>query len=157
MKEIFQLKRVRYELGDFIRYLEETDDIFELGIASGVLYHLLNPVELIRLLSLRCRSILLWTVYYDEGFMADNVEVGRRFHETPAETVTGGFAHKLYRKRYDEALEWKGFCGGGDVEACWLERETILAAFQYFGFRVMEVVDEKNPNGSAMLLAATRQ
>lgn len=157
MKEVFALQRVKFLLGDFLPYLRTTTDRFDLGIASGVLYHLLNPVELLQLLAPRCDSLFLWTHCYDATYMAGHPDVGRYFDPEPQTSSVGGFTHHLYRKRYGEALQWKGFCGGGAIDSCWLTQSDILGALQHLGYRVINLLEEtKNPNGPSLLVAATR-
>jgi hypothetical protein len=158
LKEIFQLQRARFLLGDFLPYLRATEESFDIGFACGVLYHLLDPVELIELLSRRCRSVFLWTHYYDPRHAAEHPEMGAQFEPEVPRRVTGGFSHTPHRRRYPaQVFEWKGFCGGGAPEACWLERGDITGALRHFGFRILGEVPEDNPNGPALLLAATRE
>src|SRR5262249_6341085 len=45
-KEILQLKKSRFWLGDFMKALEHWDQRYDLIIASGVLYHLKHPLKL---------------------------------------------------------------------------------------------------------------
>jgi hypothetical protein len=44
IKEIFNLDCVKFKLGDFIQFLEKTNSKFDLVFASGVLYHMLEPI-----------------------------------------------------------------------------------------------------------------
>ncbi len=154
LKEAFGLTKVRFQLGDFLPYLRTTSDHYSVGFACGVLYHLPDPVELIALLALRCQSVFIWTHYYDPAFYAAHPDAAAYF-QAPAPAVTAGFAHSRYRKSYGIANQQPGFCGG-DRDASWLTQADILGAFRHFGFRTVSVVEEKNPNGSAMLLAVTR-
>ena len=57
LKELLGLNRSRFMLGDFVSYLR-TSERYDLVIASGVLYHLVNPVETIALMSKGKRSAL---------------------------------------------------------------------------------------------------
>jgi len=157
LKEVFQLQRVRFQLGDFLPYLKSTDEHFAVGFACGVLYHLLNPVELIELLAKHCDAVFVWSHYYDSAAVNEHPTLSRYFEPQPVEQSVGGFKHHLYRKRYGEALEWKGFCGGGAVEACWMPANEMIDAFRHFGFRVLGEVHERNPNGPAILLAVARE
>ena len=52
-KELTCLRKARFLLGDFVEYLRHTCETFDLILASGVLYHMSNPVELISLISRR--------------------------------------------------------------------------------------------------------
>lgn len=156
LKEVFGLQRVRFQLGDFMPYLRETKERFEIGFACGVLYHLLDPVELIQLLGRTCDAVFVWTHVYDAAYMAANPDVGRYFQSEPQVSTVGGYTHRLHRKAYAGARDWKGFCGGAATDACWMSKDELLGAFRHFGFRVLEAIDEKNPNGPALLLAVAR-
>jgi len=129
-------------------------------LASGVLYHQTNPVELLARLAGRGRHLFIWTHYYDATFMAAHPEIGGYFDPVPQASEVEGFRHQLHRKRYAEALQWAGFCGGGAIEASWLTQATLLQAITHFGFEVVELWDERkhgvptNPNGPTLLLAA---
>lgn len=156
LKEIFQLQRVRFQLGDFLPYLKSTDERFAVGFACGVLYHMLNPVELIQLLAKTCDAVFVWSHYYDPTRIGSIPALANYFVTEPVVETVGGFRHRLYRKRYGEALEWKGFCGGGAVDSCWMPANDLIDAFRHFGFRVLGEVHETNPNGPAILLAVAR-
>jgi len=155
MKETFGLRNVHFLLGDFLPYLRGTAESFDVGFACGVLYHLLNPVELIQQLALHCRAVFVWTHFYDPAFMAANPTIAAYFQPGRPASV-GGFDHMLYRKGYGAAVQWKGFCGGGANEACWLSSSDILTAFQHFGFKILDQGVEQNPNGPALLFVAER-
>ena len=140
--------------------LDRPDPADPRALASGVVYHQKNPVELLSLLAGRARHLFIWTHYYDAQFVAARQDIGRYFEPQPLPNEVAGFAHHLYRKRYAEALEWKGFCGGGDIDTSWLTKADLLGALQNFGFEIVETWDERkdgqptNPNGPSILIAA---
>ena len=45
VKNILQMDKVEFKYGDFVSYLESTAELFDFIIASGVLYHLKNPIK----------------------------------------------------------------------------------------------------------------
>ena len=47
VKEIFNLNRVHFKLGNFIPFLESTNEKFDAVIASGILYHMTEPVSVL--------------------------------------------------------------------------------------------------------------
>jgi len=157
IKEVFGLHRAKFELGDFIPYLSNTTAAFDIAIASGVLYHQKNPVELLSLLAKRCETLLIWTHFYEREAIAARAAIAGYFDPEPAIATVAGYRHALYRKRYGEALEWKGFCGGGAIDSCWLPKADIVGAVEHFGFRVIDLREETNPHGPALLLAAQRR
>ena len=154
-KETFGMPRARFLLGDCLEYLRHTEQFFEVGIACGILYHLTNPVELLELLARRCQALFLWTVYYDAGFVAQNPVPGAKFSEV-LKMETAGFKHTVHRFNYGPSLDWKGFCGGGDVYSYWMEKEEIVSALRHFGFAEFRIEQHPNVHGSALMLAARK-
>ena len=66
VKELLGLDRASFLLGDFVEYLRSCGERYDVCFASGVLYHLRNPVEAIALAARAAGRLLLWTHYYDE-------------------------------------------------------------------------------------------
>jgi SAM-dependent methyltransferase len=157
IKELLRLQRVRFLCGDFIEYLKAPDcPQFDIGVASGVLYHMVNPVELIYLLTKRCRRhLFIWTHYYDEAW-ASTRNVQSKFPFTE-QVEYAGFSHKLVRQLYGEALDWAGFCGGNQIYSNWMYRDEIIECLHYFGFTKVQINFEQynHPNGPALTLLAT--
>ena len=137
VKELLGLKVARFLLGNFVDYLKETEDVFDVGIACGVLYHMKNPVELIELLSRRVKALFVWTHYYDKTLIESN-EIAREKFSGAWTANHAGFEHTLHAYGYGDALDWKGFCGGGSESCNWMEKGEMLRAFERFGFRLVE-------------------
>lgn len=155
-KEVLGMSvRTRFVLGDCLEYLKTSAHPHEIGVACGILYHLTNPVELLELLARRCEAIFLWTVFYDPEFVAKNPVPGAKFSEAlPMEHA--GFRHTLHRFNYGPSLDWKGFCGGGDVYSYWMEKADIIGALRHFGFTQIATEEHPNIHGSALMLAARK-
>ena len=155
-KELLALERSRFLCGDFLAYLQATSDTYDVCFASGVLYHVQNPVELIALIAARAELLFIWTHYYDEANVPTR---GGRPRVIPAEPAEyRGFAHRRYRYRYGLSLLWRGFCGGSAPFAHWLTREDLLGALEHFGWTSIRIgFDEpQHPNGPALALVARR-
>jgi len=159
VKELTGLRRVSFLCGDSVAYLRDlaADQRFDVGIASGILYHLVNPIELIALLAARCDRVFLWTAYYDETRIRQRPKLAARFQGSVSATHAG-FAHTLYRHRYRTALFMPGFSGGSARYSHWLTRDTILAACRHVGLTEIETAFEEpdHPNGPAFALVARR-
>ena len=154
-KETFGMPRARFLLGDCLVHLRTTPLRYDIGVACGILYHLTNPVELLELLTRRCDALFLWTVFYDPDFVSQNAVPGAKFSEAlPMEHA--GFKHTVHRFNYGPSLDWKGFCGGGDVYSYWMEKHEILAALERFGFTIVRTEQHPNVHGSALMLSARR-
>jgi hypothetical protein len=155
-KELYHLDRARFLLGESTEFLRRTDEVYDIGIASGILYHMANPVELLELLARRCRAVFVWTVFYDPAFYAKYPAKHATF--SPPETAThAGYTHRVHRHHYGEALDWNGFCGGSQPFCHWLEQTDILGALAHFGLRRQICVTTENVHATALQLVAMRE
>lgn len=157
VKEIFGLQRARFLCGDFVEYLRTGSERFDACLASGVLYHQQNPVELLALLARATDRLCLWTHYYDQQIISRTPHLQAKFPGA-VEMEVAGYRHRLYRQEYQTALNWQGFCGGSAEHSCWLEKEAIIGALRHFGFTDIRLGYEHpdHPNGPAFALAALR-
>ena len=160
IKELLELKRVRFLCGDFIAFLRQEDaQSFQVCLASGVLYHMQNPAELIALLTRRClEHLFLWTHYYDATIISANPLLVPKFSNS-TQSEYDGFQHMLYQQEYQSALEWNGFCGGSAPVSAWMTRTDIIRCLEYFGFEVQDISFDHldHPNGPAFALIAKRR
>jgi hypothetical protein len=157
VKEIYGLQRVRFRCGDFVEYLRANKRKFDVGIACGVLYHMLNPLELIALLGSTVDKLFIWTHYYDEKIIRANPALASRFRRTQTCSFEG--IHVTgHRQEYQAAVEWTGFCGGSASTSVWLPREDILRCTENFGLRILDIAFEEpeHPNGPCFAFAAER-
>lgn len=156
-KELLQLKRVQFLCGDFMEYLRANRTRFDLCVASGVLYHMRNPIELIARIAGTADRLVLWTHYYDEAIIARQPHIARRFAD-PTAAEHEGFRHTLHRFHYAEALAVQSFCGGTEEYSSWLSRDDILTGLEHFGFGDIHINYEQpdHPNGPCFTLVATR-
>lgn len=155
VKELLSLSGVRFLYGDAVEYLRHCGTAYAVGFASGFLYHMSNPVELIQWLCERCRSVFVWTVYHDEAFAREHPTVPAG--SGPVTVAThGGFTHRLHRHDYGSGFAYNQFWGGPAPFSQWMEKDDILGAFEHFGFRRQIWETETNPNGAALRLVAAR-
>jgi hypothetical protein len=136
VKEVLGLDRVHFLCGDFVEYLRLGPRKFDVCFASGVLYHMTDPIELIGLLSRTADRLYLWTHYFDRQQMTP--DLARRFAEGQ-QAEREGFAHTLYRQQYGDSLTWQGFCGGAKRFSNWMSKDDILGALRHFGYTQLEV------------------
>jgi hypothetical protein len=157
-KEIFRLQRVQFLLGDFVEFLRQSDQTFDVCIASGVLYHMQNPVELLSLIATHADKLMLWTHYYDEEAIKQNPNL-RKGHFGRKQTAEfAGFTHELYRLNYLDSLQSAKFAGGGARFSCWMSREAILGALNRFGYSSLEISFENkgHQHGPCFAVAAKK-
>lgn len=149
--------RARLEYGDFVGFLREREERFDLVVASGVLYHMRDPLEVLDLLGRRSDRVFLWTHYYDPDVMARRPDVADRF--AGSETLRhDGLEATGHRYEYREGASLATFCGGPHPTSVWVERGTILDALARRGLTEVEVAfDEPDrDHGPALALLATR-
>ena len=157
VKEIFKLDRVDYRLGDFMPFLRKDDSKYDVVFASGVLYHMEEPVELLKLISKVSDKTFLWTQYYDENIISKRPDLAHKF------TAVRSFeydrvSYEYSTQSYKDSLNWAGFCGGPKPVSRWLTRDSIIRALRQFGFVDIQVGFDApdHPNGPAFALCAKK-
>ena len=156
-KELLGMRNARFSRGDFVDFLRSDDQRYDLVLASGVLYHMVDPLELLRLIAARSDRLAIWTQYYDPDAIAA-IGATPLFSGEPELVTLEGVEYRLHPKEYRTALEWGGFCGGPETYARWMERDQLIGALRQLGYRdVQEHLDHvDHPNGPAIFLLASR-
>jgi hypothetical protein len=139
VKEILNLKVARFLLGDFCEWLERTPERYDLIVASGVLYHMQDPLKLIELIAARTNAFYLWTHYVSPEAMPDNDPRRNAFQGEPEIKEHRGLPIRLYRRSYLGAWKSKSFCGGAHDLHRWIEREDLLALIRALGFSDIQI------------------
>jgi hypothetical protein len=149
VKEIFGLQRVEFVCGDFVEYLRHTDETFDLCVASGVLYHMRDPAELLGLAARVSDRLYLWTHYFDAERVRANARVAAHF---PSEEGPP------FRFEYGDVRDTQTFCGSGGRFSNWLDRATILRLLEKLGFDQVEFAFEEpdHAHGPAFAILAVR-
>lgn len=157
VKEVLGLQRVRFLCGDFMEFLRQDPPKFDFVLASGVLYHMRQPAELIHRLAQVTDRTLIWTHYYDETIIRQTPHLAPKFPSKSTE-VYEGFRHTLYRQEYGDALGWNGFCGGTSPHSHWMSRLELLNCLRHFGFTHLRVHMEEPTfaHGPCFLIAARK-
>jgi SAM-dependent methyltransferase len=154
VKNIFQLN-TSFLLGDFREYIKECkikNIKYDIVLASGVLYHMTNPVELLRDISDVTEVVYIWTHYYSKT----RTDTHKRFDKKP---VLLDSQYSAYKHYYRKALKLKGFCGGTLPYSLWLERDALLEGLQNVGFKSIEILNEgfDHPSGNEISLVASKK
>ncbi|MFO1150438.1 MAG: class I SAM-dependent methyltransferase [Alsobacter sp.] len=128
-KEIMGLAQARFHLGDAVRFLESREDTWDLVVASGVLYHMRDPIRFLELIKARGKAVYLWTHYYDGEAMD---EAARSvFDPAPVLREYEGRPIRLWRRTYRVAPADPRFCGGPRDEHYWMEKEGIEQVLEH--------------------------
>ncbi len=157
VKELLGMQSVDFLMGDFRQYFDRTPARFDLCVASGVLYHMREPVVLLAQIASQCERLFLWTHYYDKKFIDRDRNLRHRFKGAVKRT-TSGFSYEMHRYHYLEGLKNAGFCGGNAEYAYWLSRDDLFEALKHLGFRNIKVHDEEpeHPHGPCLNLLASK-
>jgi SAM-dependent methyltransferase len=139
--------------GGFLKYLQNTDQRFDLVWASGVLYHSEDPLELLEQIGNKTDKLFLWTHYY-----ADSLRQHRdRFIEQKnVEQIRHGQRYVLHYRTYalqkfEDGLPLH-YEGGQKGFSFWLERGDIDRMLIALGFRSIKVLaDGESSNGMPFL------
>jgi hypothetical protein len=147
--------RTTFLHGDMIRYLYESPSKWDLCWASGVLYHLTDPIRLLEGLANMSRVAFIWTHYFDKA-RADEPET-RGYLDPSRNKVVDycGRAITLHHRNYSQLLG-PYFCGGDETFSYWMEKEDILHVLRCIGFRRIEmgIDNPQHPSGAACFFLA---
>ena len=158
VKEILDLQRCHFLLGDFVPYLQECTARFDLLLASGVLYHSPDPIGLLEAMASVADRVAIWTHYYEPNVVAADANKQRMF--VPDVETVSWRSHELtlHRRNYLESLQWSGFCGGPETSALWMELDGLITVLNELGYANVTVQsdDHLNPNGACIMLCAER-
>ncbi|MBD1549654.1 class I SAM-dependent methyltransferase [Roseibium aggregatum] len=158
VKEARRLDRARFHLGDFTKWLESTPHRYNLIVASGVLYHMADPVSLLELMATHTDQIYLWTHYIDDMEMPLG-DLRRTPFSGAVKTFRFGDREiRLHSRSYFKAWETKTFCGGPEDGHHWMEKNDILHVLQSLGFTSLKIAHEypNHPNGPSFSVLAQR-
>ncbi|MGB8688946.1 MAG: class I SAM-dependent methyltransferase [Microcoleus sp.] len=161
VKEVVGLRNAHFLCGDCVEYLRSNPGKFDTCFASGILYHMTNPAELIGLIAKVSDRVFIWTHYYDENIMRSTPYLSPRFAEKTAAEYQG-FKHMLYRQEYGEykgEVKAAGFCGGSSRFSNWMSREDIMSCLTYFGLTDIRINFDQphTPHGPCFALVAMRR
>ncbi len=154
-KELLGIGSAHVLLGNFIPWLETHQGKFDMIWASGVLYHMAEPLKLLRLLADRTDRLHIWTHFYPDDYLPDPLPkpiVSIVDCEFEGETV------RHYLRSYSGDESTLGYCGGVLSGSAWLRRSDILRFLGKWGFSEIEIAFEAPfaGNGPSFALAAKR-
>jgi len=151
-----------FVLGDFSASFGDRDH-WDLVLASGVLYHMTRPVQLLERMAAVTDRIMLWTHYYEPDLSlwhpGVRSQVGTKWRPESTETTeVAGVSVRTVPQLYAEALGWSGFCGGPETQSVWMYRQDMLDVLGALGFSNVEVAFDvpNHVNGPAYCVLATR-
>jgi hypothetical protein len=159
VQQLYGLDKVSFEYGNFVPWLDGTDETYDLAIAAGVLYHTVDPVGVLEDLCRVSPQLFIWTHYADEEAMPETDPRYEAGIVGVEEADYRGTRYRLFRRRYQNNTGTdRTFCGGVHANPAWIERSTIVEVLELNGFAV-EVGEEtpNHPNGPAANFYARRR
>ena len=133
-KELLRLDRARFHLGDFCAGLGTLPKRFDLIVASGVLYHLPDPIGVLETLAALTDRLFIWTHVMDPAAMKAGDTRRDAFTGRVETRVRGSLTLDLHERRYHGSEQDVCFCGGARDRHVWLERQGLLDLLEDFGF-----------------------
>lgn len=158
VKELLDLKVAKFFLGDFVESLQDSHLRYDFIVASGVLYHMDDPVRLLELIARNTDAFFLWTHYASDEAMPPGDPRRSAFVGDGEVQVRHGIAVRLYRRSYYGAWNSKAFCGGMYDLHRWLEKDDIIALIHALGFDDVRIAHDEpaHPNGPSFSIFARR-
>ncbi|MES0134594.1 hypothetical protein NKJ88_06465 [Mesorhizobium sp. M0016] len=157
-KEVLNLTNLHVEYGEVEKWLDTESRKFGLIVASGILYHLVDPLRALVNMTRRSDSIFLWTHFFDEEYMpaGDLRRVAFSGRVTAAQYM--GYTAEYYWRSYLGAQTTDLFNGGIHDTSVWMSRKGILHTFARAGFDVEEsFVAADHVNGPSACFLAQRR
>lgn len=146
-KEILQLDRARFYLGNIQPWLEKGDTVYDFALASGVLYHMPDPANFLLQLSRRAQAIFIWTHFFHDEAMPRGDPRRNPFSGRVETRTVEGLPIRYYERSYQHANTNASFCGGMKDRHYWMHRDDILSLLQQLGYRTVEVQAEELAHG----------
>ena len=154
VKEICNLGAAHFLFGDIVGYVRDCDERFDVVWASGVLYHLQDPIAFVEYLVRLAPVIYVWTHYFDAAVMRDLQNGQERHFLAEADIIRrcGGRDIVLHARSYllpdyetGIPMNWEG---GVEQVTYWLSKDDIFWLFERAGMRIAAIEsDNTNVNG----------
>ena len=125
VKELLSIN-ARFLLGDFCLLLRDNPLCVDVIIASGVLYHMTDPLGLIEGMARASDTICIWTHYFDADIIRPRPELSKKFAQQTVRVNFHGHKIAMCEQSYLESVEWGGFCGGAQSKSYWLTKEGLF-------------------------------
>jgi protein-L-isoaspartate O-methyltransferase len=138
--------KAKFMLGDFTQGLgaEAHDTIY----ASGVLYHLEDPIGFLESIRDKCTNLFLWTHFFEKDAAATiDFERDAFASGETKERKLGDRTYTYHLKTYNlEHVGLAGYIGGLNRTASWLSKEHLFGVIAQLGYKVLRVQEDRTAN-----------
>lgn len=164
-KELLDLDGARFVLGEIGAYVEgavaswqqegeAAGKPFDLVLASGVLYHLLEPADLLLGLGALADRVFVWTHHFDRDAIEAHNQTGllSRVTTSAEKALPDGSTVTYHQHGYELGAIQKSFCGGPADASNWMELAGLhkVMALSGLALRVEAFDHRDHPNGPAI-------
>ncbi len=157
VKEVLGMSRSRFVLGDFDKYFEGSDERFDFLLASGVLYHLVDPLVTLQQMMGRTDEMLIWSHFFDDVAMPESDHRRALFTGETRRRESDGDVMTYHIRDYGGGTGGNNFTGGIMSGSIWVEKAQTIALLEKNGFKVTPFVEhDDHPFGPAACLYAKR-
>ncbi|WP_421423127.1 class I SAM-dependent methyltransferase [Agrobacterium rosae] len=155
-KEILGIDLASFKLGDIQKWLSECEATYDFALASGVLYHMPDPGEFLRLVAAKVDAVFIWTHYCHEEEMPVADVRRAPFSGNVEVREVAGMALRYFERSYQHAEENASFCGGMKDRHYWLQKDEIIALLKHLGYNSVKILqeDRSHPGGPCFSLLA---
>lgn len=139
LKNALSLK-AKFMLGDFVEFTSKTTEQFDLAYASGVLYHLLDPLSFLMDCGRIANHLFIWSLYYDDEAISSVPAERERFKGVEQRRV-GGEEFTYYTRFVEAGTEtMPKYQGAINDRSVWMTIDDIRKAIKLAGFDIIEEV-----------------
>jgi hypothetical protein len=153
LKDALGLK-TRFVHGGFLKYLQNTNEAFDIVWASGVLYHSEDPLESLAQIGTKTEKIFLWTHYYADSLLGARHR-GQFVQQNSVTQVRFGESYVLHWRTYRLEKIENGvplhYEGGQQNYSFWMEREDIIRMLTALGFQSIQINSDTTLNDMPVL------
>ncbi|ACK84803.1 MULTISPECIES: class I SAM-dependent methyltransferase [Methylorubrum] len=156
VKEAFDIK-AKFICGDFEKYMRHAPPKVDVVLASGVLYHMKEPLELIDAICSTATQCCFWTHYYDKDLVSRNAQLSSKISE-PEVVSFKGRDIVVAKQSYLGDLDRLDFAGGLENYSYWVSLEGLRETFEALGFEFVVIEKQENhPHGPGITFVAKRK